>query len=306
MKDFLKGVTPVISTSGRVDIKLQQTLKNLPSFITEKIIVTCPKVELEPLKKLIETLDIKVAGVMGIDHNNLSELRNLLINKLKRNVLFIDDNMNFHAREYSDIGGETKYLLKGLNDKYFSKQLQEKLFYEMFGWITEKLNSGHFGMVGLSSRAGNNFIKTEEVYNNRICAFWGVNYDNYIKAGSPDLGTISTKQDFFLELSFLKAGIPCVKTSTFAYDKCGGSNAKGGCSRYRDIDRMDNDSRKLVECFPQNVSIVIKDASKWSNLDGETFNDVKIGWKKAYSGKPVEEIVGYKNKDSRTKENYKK
>lgn len=296
----------ILMTRGRVDMKRQETLKNLPKFITKKIIVVCPPQEVGPLKQLLMILDIPVLGIVGIPHKNCSDLRHKVINYIKGNLIFLDDNMNFHCREYSDKGLENKYLLKGMNNKYFSKEKLYQYFLEMFIWVDNKIISGNFGMVGLSSRSGNNFLKSEEVYNSRTCAFWGINYKNYLKSGSPRVDKISSKQDFLLELSFLKSGIPCVLTSNYAYDKCGGSNSKGGCSIYRNIDRMNKDAYALKSLFPDEVSIIEKDSNKWGNLDKDKkFYDVKISWKKAYKGIPIEEITGYKPAPPRTKENYK-
>ena len=305
--NVLNGCSVVVPTKGRLDIKKQITLKNLPQSILLNTIVVTPPEEKDIMVELLKDNNIDVAGVIPIQHSNISELRHKIINGLKRNIVFLDDDFNFHCREYSDTEFDTKYLLKALNEKYFTKQNIEKYLLEMFDWICSKLNCDTFGMVGVSARSGNNFLKYRNIYNTRINGFWGINYKNYLKIGSPNISQISTKEDFFLSLSFLKKGIPTISTSTYAYDTPGGSNADGGCSNYRTLAQMEENSKKLLKMFPHCVSLVTKPISRWKGLGKEgEFYDVKISWKKAYCGKPIEKIEGYKIEPSRTKQNYKK
>tara|TARA_R110000796_G_scaffold59008_1_gene135906 strand:- start:1383 stop:2315 length:933 start_codon:yes stop_codon:yes gene_type:complete len=306
-EDILKGCSVIIPSKGRLDYNKQLTLINLPKAILKNTIVVTPPEELEGMIKMLMENNVKVGGIIPIEHSSISELRFKVISKLKRNIIFLDDDFNFHCREYPDTENDTKYLLKALNEKYFSEENIEKYISDMFSWISEKLNSDDFGMVGVGARGGNNFLKLKNIYNTRINGFWGINYNNFKKIGSPDISKISTKEDFYLSLCFLKKGIPTISTSDYAYDTPSGSNAAGGCSTYRSLKKMEDNSRALLSFFPDCVSLVKKPISRWNGLGDEgEFFDVKISWKKAYVGKPITDINGYIEEPARTKENYKK
>lgn len=305
--NIFKDVIYVIVTRGRVDKKLQMTLKNIPPILRQYILVATAPDEVEDLRTLLENdLNIEVDCVLGVEHNFLGQLRQTLVDKFKCNIVFIDDMFTFHAREHSDTGVETKYLLKQVSEKNFTVESRERIMIELFEWVTSKINSGKFGMVGISNRPSNNNILWEEVYNDRIGGFWGINYDLYSNMENPpQMDTVITKEDMHLELSMLIEGIPVVKSSTYAFNRSGGSNSRGGCSLYRNVDLMEHDALQLKKIFPDFVHIKDKPAKSWGNVGNrETFKDVTIQWKRAYSGKPVEEICGYTPNEGRTKQNY--
>lgn len=297
----------VVTTSGRADVKRQETLKNLPSIITKKVIVTTKPNEVEKLKKVYKQLNIVVKKVIGVEHNTISDLRQFVMSTFKRNIIFIDDNINFHAREWSTTGKETKGLLKGINSKYFNDNKKNRIFLEMFTWIVSMLESNEYGVVGISARAGNNTAKKGVDYNSRIFAFWGVNYKLWESIGKPDMRDTKTKEDFVLQLMFLTNGIATIKNNNFAFDKCGGANSSGGCSSYRSIELMNKEAVMVKQMFPEYIEIVEKPNKRWNyeNDEDGTFKDLRIKWKKAYSG-DVTKLTTYTDIPVRTKGNYKK
>lgn len=304
--DIFEEVQYVVVTRGRVDPKLQMTLKNIPHILRQYVLVATAPDEVDDLRQLLSDLNLEVDAVIGFEHNFLGQLRQQVVDGFKQNIVFIDDMFTFHAREHSDTGVETKYMLKQLSEKNFTEERREEIMVDMFEWVTCKILTGKFGMVGISNRPSNNNILWDEVYNDRIGGFWGINYEIYSNMDNPpQMDTVITKEDMHLELSMLIEGIPVVKSSTYAFNRSGGANSNGGCSLYRNVDLMEHDALQLKELFPDYVHIKDKPAKSWGNVgDRETFKDVTIQWKKAYSGPPVHEVCGYKPKEGRTKQNY--
>jgi hypothetical protein len=295
----------VVNTRGRIDNKLHHTLKNIPRILSRNIIVITIPQEVEPLKNLLEELNIEVDEVWGIHHNYLGQARQDTLDRFKCNVVFIDDMFTFHAREHSDTGIETTYMLKQISKKNFNADKRESIMIDMFEWVVEKLNLGCFGVVGISNRPSNNNIKFDEVYNDRIGGFYGINYELFrTLKNDPKLDDMITKQDMYIILHFLQNGIPCVKSSKYAFNRSGGANSKGGCSIYRDVGLMDHDARALKSLFPQYVNLKDKSAISWKNVgDVKTFKDVMVQWKKAYTGEEVYKLCGYSQKEPITKDN---
>lgn len=302
---IFKDTVFVVNTRGRIDKKLHHTLKNIPEILCKNIVVVTIPEEVEPLKNLLMELGIEVSEVWGVNHNYLGQARQDVLDRFKCNVVFIDDMFTFHAREHSDQGVETTYMLKQISKKNFSATKREQIMIEMFEWVVEKLDLGCFGIVGISNRPSNNNIKFDEVYNDRIGGFYGINYELFSQLpGEPKLDDMITKQDMYIILNFLRNGIPCVKSSKYAFNRSGGSNSKGGCSIYRDVNLMDHDAKKLQSLFPQFVNLKDKSASSWKNVgDVKTFKDVMVQWKKAYNGAPVHKLCDYKQECAITKEN---
>tara|TARA_R110000803_G_scaffold210835_1_gene284183 strand:+ start:48911 stop:49888 length:978 start_codon:yes stop_codon:yes gene_type:complete len=302
---IFKGTAFVVNTRGRVDDKLQHTLKNIPQILRDNIyVVTIPE-EVDSLTELLDSLNISVLGVLGVSHNFLGQVRQDILDEFKCNVVFIDDMFTFHAREHSDTGIETTYMLKQISEKNFTAEKRESIMIEMFEWVVEKLNLSCFGIVGISNRPSNNNIKFDEVYNDRIGGFYGVNYDLYKSLkNSPKFDDIVTKQDMYMILNFLTNGIPCVKSSKYAFNRSGGSNSKGGCSIYRNVQLMEHDAIELKNMFPNFVNLKDKPTTSFKNVgDIKSFKDVMVQWKKAYNGLPIEDLCGYHQSEAITKEN---
>lgn len=304
--NIFEDVQYIVVTRGRIDPKLHHTLKNIPHILRQYIVVVTSVNEVEPLDKLFDVLGIKVEAIVGIDHEHIGELRHKIITMFGCNLVMIDDQFTFHAREHSDQGVETTYMLKQISKKNFSAEERERIMMEMFEWTTKKILSGKFGMVAISNRPSNNNMQYDEIYNDRIGGYWGINWEVYSNMTVvPDMSKMKTKEDMYFELCCLQQGIPVVKSSTYAFNRSGGANSKGGCSRFRDLACMTADAEKIQFMFPDFVNLKDKPAQSWGNFgEADTFKDVTVQWKRAYTGLPVADVIGYKPNPARTKQNY--
>jgi len=272
-----------MTTRGRVDMELQKTIFNLPELVVNFLTVVTHPDEIEDLRKLYKDNDIEVFNLIAIPHDDIGELRHKIIESAGRNVFFIDDSLSFHVRYKEDFDITTKFLLKKLSPKYFTEQHMEDYFIDGLMWVKEMFETKDFGIVGWSYRPSNNNLDTYNVLNSRTNAAWGVDYD-YYQAVDADMSKYRSKQDLYLGLKFLTSGVPIIKNSTWASDRMGGNNSEGGCSLYRTKNVSEEDAVKLHGEFPQYITFVEKSLNSWKNYEGDTILDVRIQWKKAFSG----------------------
>lgn len=280
IKTIFEKVSLVMPTRGRAKLSSQKTIQNLaPSIAKNLLVVTAPD-EVEALTKEIGHL---VKTVAGVPHNNIGELRQSVLDALdKENIIFVDDSLNFHVRHPSELGSETKYPLKGICPQHFTPQTIERLYVEMLEWMVAQLDSNRFGMVGLSARPANNFNEESYSINKRVCGVWGINNKLYHSLPvRPNMALFPIKEDMYMELSFLTHGIPCISYYHYAFDRMGGVNTPGGCSRYRNNKNCEEHADRLAQQFPNYVKKVLKNAKSWNGF-GDKVWDVRVQWNKAY------------------------
>lgn len=81
--------------------------------------------------------------------------------------------------------------------------------------------------------------------------------------------------DRYAQLSILSKGYSSIALAKYCVDDSG-TNAKGGCSIYRTPKLQSEAAKRLQQCFPNNVSLKVKQDGKWN----EPRLDCTIQWKK--------------------------
>jgi hypothetical protein len=269
-----------VPTRGRVDQQI--TLRQLPPTVLSRVIIAChPGEEVE----LSRQWGSYVLDVIPIKANNIGQVRQQCIDLSSSDyITFVDDSLDFHVRTESEKGRTTKYPLKVMSEIHFTKETLERHMTEMFDWISNRLHSDRYGMVGISRRSSNAYnLEEEVVLNERVCSFWGVNRKllNQLK-GHPKFSDMSLKEDFYITLHFLTNGIPTITSYKYAYGRAGGgANSPGGCSIYRSPAKHEKSAYDLKEHFPNFVTIHNKGTVSWQGFDHKTI-DVIVRCKKAF------------------------
>jgi len=276
--------TLYIPTRGRAD--KQKTLEGLSPDLRKQVVLVADGGD---QKMLCDRWQGQVKDILSMNVDNLSQKRQRCIEYSPTNlVIFMDDNCDFHTVHDSDTGAKTKFPLKGLIDKNFTDQTRYKHLQEAVDWMLERL-SGEYGMAGLSYRADHRRF-AEESYmhheeNTRLFGVWGIDLGKlWLMDPKPRFDDVVLKQDFYMALRFLTAGIPTIKTYEYAFGKPYGANQKGGCSTYRTPELMKQEAQKLSNMFPGIVTPYIKSSISWNNMPTKVW-DVRINWKKAYTVK---------------------
>lgn len=135
-------------------------------------------------------------------------------------------------------------------------------------------------MVAVSTRLGNNRVEEDYAETTRVTRCYAMSTQAFKEVGAtfapfePFLA-----QDFHMTLCFLNKGFNNRVLHTYAQEDIG-SNAKGGCSSYRNQELH----RKVSFWFAANhpeVTVKAKKSRNWNGYDG-TRVDMIIAWKKAY------------------------
>lgn len=276
--------TLYIPTRGREG--RQKTLQELSPDLRKQVVLVADKGD---QKTLCDEWQDQVKDILSMNVANLSQKRQRCIEYSPTDlVIFMDDNCDFHTVHPSDTGVETKFPLKGLIKKNFTDQTRYKHLQEAVDWLLEQL-SGRYGMAGLSHRSDHRrfadrpFTPYED--NTRLFGVWGIDLGKLrLMDPTPRFDDVVLKQDFYMALKFLTAGIPTIKTYEYAFGKPYGSNQKGGCSSYRTPELMKEEAKKLRDMFPGIVTPYIKSSISWNDMPTKVW-DVRINWKKAYVSK---------------------
>lgn len=177
--------------------------------------------------------------------------------------VMLDDDLSFTVRRKDD---ETKF-----------RAAHDRDIVELFGEIQRQLKQwAHVGVV--SREGGNRFAGVRTVQATRMVRILGYNARilrdekiNFIRGGN--------MCDFDVTLQLLRKGYPNIVLCEWAQGQ-GSSNAPGGCSITRTLERQKEDALNLSRLHPDVVKVVQKTTkTAWG---GATRTDVVIRWKKAY------------------------
>lgn len=274
---WLNDVSIVLNTRGRVD--RQHTLADLHPTVRRYVDVVCRPTE---GIALINNWygNVKYITEHPYELRNLTEVRDWCIKTFPgKYIIFMDDNLVFQSRTKPDIGPGCKYGLHRMTSQHYNLNTIRIMQYAMLHWIVVKLREG-YGVAGISQRPGNqNRQPIEE--NTRFYAFYGVSKPLFHKVAS-DWLKYPIKQDMYLGLKFLTNGIKTVVNCHYAFDKAGGTNAKGGVSEYRTNKLFNQVAVQLKDDFPAFVALRKKSTKSWKGGWDDTTMDVRIRWQKAY------------------------
>lgn len=178
-------------------------------------------------------------------------------------IIMADDDLQFFARRFDE---QSKFRrLEGAAEHE-----------ELFDRLDQMLHT--VPVVGLADRSGANRLAPPVVMTTRMFALIGVNVPIARRIGAR-FDRVPLQEDFDFILQHLTLGMPNAVLTTHCKDD-ERSNAPGGCSTYRNPERMSASANKLHSLFPDVVKVVEKETPSWGN-GMTTRTDVNVQWKKA-------------------------
>lgn len=249
-----------IHTYGRANS--QVTLGQLPASIYHRVILVIQEREKDlyaryPVEKLVLPSNIRTLSPTRqfILENHCKEFTN-------KKLVMMDDDLRFDKRRKDD---PTKFL------KATPRQIEQ-----MFEAIEEKLEK--YSHVGVLAREGGNRITKKVLECTRMMRILGYKVDTVLKEDCT-FDRLPFQQDFDMTLQLLRKGYPNAVLCDWVQGQ-GSSNASGGCSSYRTLEKLNLNATKLAKLHAPFVKVVEKTTKgAWG---GGTRMDVTVQWKKAY------------------------
>ena len=203
-------------------------------------------------------------------HSNIGEVRQWIIDKYHdSDVLMLDDDLVF-AKFRED------------EPKLTRIEKSPELMTDMLDKVQSVFDQG-FNCVGIQFRSGaNRNWPAEYKDNTRIHTAMGFKtatlHKHNIRFNEPG---IALMEDMHVVVSLLKLGYPNRSICGFTYDQPA-SNAPGGCSEYRTLDKMYEVSHKMQELHAPFVKAVRKQTTdRWTGMGNDRW-DITVQWKKAF------------------------
>lgn len=180
-----------------------------------------------------------------------------------RLLYMVDDDLRFFKRR-DDQRDKLREITPG--------ELQAA-FLEMGDWLA----SG-FKHAGFAAREGANRNTQEFMYHTRMMRVLG--YDrNWLVQNQLRFDRTPFMQDFDMHLQILRAGGDSILLNNYAHNQ-GSSNAPGGCSTTRTMEKLAEAAQTLQSLHPEFVRLSERETkTAWG---GGTRTDVTVSWKKAY------------------------
>ena len=270
-----KDIFIALTTRGRVDT--QKTLQRLHPEVLKHVSLFCHPGELKLHQK---NWGGKVKDIQEYDSNakNLAEVREwLAYNAPKGKIIFMDDNITFSVR----IEGYKTPRVLNRNNFTDSEILEHQN--NMFNWLWDSLDKKDIGIAGISFRPFNRIGMEDIERNKRFFAIWALDCKKYYsqKKNPVYMSDWPIKEDFATGIAIRKMGYDILITNKFAFDKTSGSNAKGGCSNYRNVEFMNSETKRMAEAFPDIISIKTRNNKNWGgDFEGKESLDVIVHWSK--------------------------
>jgi hypothetical protein len=249
----------------------QITLDSLPPDLREKtLVVTSTNSDAREISSRYDHRNIIVAK----NTSCIAEKRHWIMRFVEADlIMMLDDDMVFDARCPSAdrvfAGGQWQHTHGGTLIPRAAHAQVRKAFHDMERmWLKEGL-----GMVGMSSRMGNQREFGTWAHNTRIMHCVGVARDTYHDLGL-NFGQVKTREDFNIALHMLRHGYP----NAVYFDVCvnpGAYGAPGGASDQRTVETSNDDAELLATIHPGLVRVVEKD------YKGHPRMEVVCAWKKA-------------------------
>jgi hypothetical protein len=171
---------------------------------------------------------------------------------------------------------------------------------EAFDLVYRHAASFKIPMVGISTQLGNNRVADDYDEICRVTRCYCVDRKIFKEAGASFAPYEPfCMQDFHVSLTLLEKGYPNRVLYTFAQDDVG-SNAAGGCSRYRTFEVLERAAKYLTKVHPGHATFRVKKTKgAWEGMgkqdaDGNTFRvDITVRWKEAYKPKERSKQKGF-------------
>jgi hypothetical protein len=248
-----------IPTLNRV---YQETWANLPKEIQSKVhLVISPGVHATQYK-----YDGYV-NVLRCPHNGIGPTRQWIIDNAKSDkIVMLDDDLVFAKRREDE---PTKFREASLADVSL-----------LFDSISSYLDQ--FAHVGVSTREGGNRDTSDTVLNTRLLRILAYRTD-VLRKQAIRFDRLEFMEDFDVTLQLLRAGYPNIRINWIVHNQRS-SNAPGGCSTYRTLEKQAQAARGLAKLHSEFVDTVVKKTKTAWN--GQERTDVRIQWKSAFDSCP--------------------
>lgn len=267
----MTDLTIYVPTYGRATLAQQATIKYLNGtrYADEgRVVLVAHEDEAETLSAwgwpvLVCPMQGGDGTVKGLGPTRQWVLDNHDVEALGAGIVMVDDDLQFFARRYD---APSKF-----------RRLEGPAEHEeLFDRLAEMLHA--VPVVGLADRSGANRLAAPVVMTTRMFALIGVHVPTARRIGAR-FDRVPLQEDFDFILQHLTLGIPNAVLTTHCKDD-ERSNAPGGCSTYRNEERMSASAEKLHSLFPDVVKVVQKETPSWGN-GMTTRTDVNVQWKRA-------------------------
>lgn len=264
-----------VPSAGRADRVL--TLMQIPDRWLERTHLVVPEDEVSDYAEHCVTR--RSIEIMGCPRKGIHNTRQWILDNAHTNFAWmVDDDMKFQARKPDWKFKEGGYLPIEECDLDFVGKMLDQQEEWLFTWGLAAVSVSMRQMNhGIPDRWWREATRMNNVYGFRVDVLkeHGIRFDQ-----------IEVMEDFWVTLHLLTRGIPNRVSMHYVWNQRG-SNNRGGCSEYRTPEVQARSARKLKEAFPEFVEVVEKTSSpgsdSWKKM--KTRTDVKIAWRKAFSGK---------------------
>ncbi len=253
-----------IPTYGRSDH--QVTWDNLPHAIKFNTKLVVQNREREKYEKYPHI--VLPWGLTGIGRTR----QWLIENTTAKHIVMIDDDLDFAVRRDDALAR-----FRGATDVDIHGMLEE------MEWQLRH----EFKLVGVSGREGANRNTEQFLTVTRQMRIHGLDAE-FFKQANIRFDRLEFMEDFDATLQLLELGYPNCVLNHWVHNQRSGSNAPGGCSEERTLEKHNQAALALKKLHPKFVKVVEKDTGNWGGLR----LDVYIQWKKAYHDRIKYSISG--------------
>lgn len=191
-----------------------------------------------------------------------------------RYLIMLDDDLKFQTRTQEETKSGTLSVRRataaGVNDALL--------------WLYNRVKDG-YAQSALAERSRNFSTRDNEGYDTRAIQAVAFDLDQingsklrYLADVPAVMKNWVMMTDFHMTLQILEAGLTNVISYVHRYGAAP-SNAPGGCSGMRTVQRQRESAMLLQQNHPRSVTLVEKQNDNWKGeLEGQTLTDVRINW----------------------------
>jgi hypothetical protein len=262
-----------IPTRGRVNDQVTlHSLRNCKRLLKDVVLVVD---HAEGDNQIINGYQCAQVLACPKNANSIGKVRQFIVDqhdvkKYGPHVLMLDDDLRFFVRRQDD---KTKFL--PITDVGLETCI-----------MTVDKMLKQYAHVGILAREGGNRITDPIKECTRLLR--ALAYDvNVLRKKQVRFDRIIIMEDFDVALQLLRLGYRNAALCSYVQDQ-GGSQAAGGCSLYRTLERQAEGARGLAKLHAPFVKLVQKTTkTAWG---GGTRTDVIVQWKQAYETSTVGSI----------------
>jgi len=234
------------------------TLESLPG-VKQDVTLVLHEDEKDKYLPLIQQHGCKA---VAIPYHTIGEKRLTIAKELAgESFVMLDDDLTFYKRK-SDVDYHLRALEKN-EDSFLFREMEMALQL--------------YAHVGISAREGQNRLPYPHVKNQRYMRVLGYQRSAYLECDH----RAEYMEDFDVALQLLKKGKPSYIFTDYAQNQSG-TQAKGGCSIHRNVEKHEAAAIALHNRHPDCVKLRNK-----KNKTGGEFGErveVTVYWKKAFGG----------------------